>query len=283
MKGSDIYFKLKKAYSTENLTLISTSLITAYRNKDVHFLREIVSRIETMNPRHKQKLHLLFARLITRYHPDRLNHYQQKIETFFQRGALHELSAMDHIFPVLAAVSGQLKPDWKMKHSRCAAPESDWGNQWSPEEDTFVEIRDFFSAWKHQEYGTLDVPLEYHHLDDIDGEMDLSSYEIEDLTGVEYCLNISSLDLSHNSISDVSLIGSLTDLEELYLAHNDITDVSPLKNNRHLRVLDISENQVDDISPLYGLDELEFVNLHGNTIPRTQIFTLKQRIGAVIY
>ncbi|MBN2385309.1 leucine-rich repeat domain-containing protein [bacterium] len=290
MAGRDLYLKLKKAYSLDNLTLISSGLIELNRNgNDVH-LRKIAACLKDVFDRKSTRPHQIFAGLIRLYHPDRYNYYQVRIETHFQQGDLKKLHALDHIFKVLDAVrnrnSGLLSRDAATRQHYSGpvftGNGSSSANRIRHDYDPALGIRDFFSAYKHLEYGNVDVPLEYHHLEDIDGELDLSSYEIEDLTGLEYCQNITSLDLSNNMISDISLLAGLNGLEELYLAHNDISDVTALAHLPRLLVLDLADNKVSDVSSLGHGQVLEYINLTGNDLTLEQIDALKNRVKIVL-
>ena len=69
----------------------------------------------------------------------------------------------------------------------------------------------------------------------------------------------------------------LQNIEELYLANNQIGYIDALSNLIKLRVLDLSGNLVDDISPLFALEHLEYVNLIGNPVPKSQIDFLEKK------
>lgn len=100
---------------------------------------------------------------------------------------------------------------------------------------------------------------------------------IQDLTGLEYAVNLGSLTLSqrdktavgikdlspirnlsrlkylalsNQSISDISPLSQLTMLEEVYLASCNISDISALSNLPYMHLISLNNNQVQDISPL---------------------------------
>ena len=82
---------------------------------------------------------------------------------------------------------------------------------------------------------------------------------ISDLTGLEYCTNLTTLNLgfdSGNLISDISPLANLTKLNYLYLRYNQIKDISPLKQLTNLRELHLGNNQISDINSLSGLTNL---------------------------
>ena len=81
------------------------------------------------------------------------------------------------------------------------------------------------------------------------------NYNINDITGIEYCINLRALDLKDNNISDISALSNLNKLNNLELNNNNISDISPLKGKviEHLN----AENQ---------LIELEKVVLDSNSL-----------------
>ena len=96
--------------------------------------------------------------------------------------------------------------------------------------------------------------------------LDLSSSNIQDLTGLEFAINLRELELRHNAISDVSPLARLINLTRLYLSNNAISDVSSLARLINLTYLNIQENKISDVSPLAGLINLETLYLNNNAI-----------------
>jgi len=97
----------------------------------------------------------------------------------------------------------------------------------------------------------------------------LSGYNrgISDLTGIEYCINLSYLGLSDNQISNISPLQNLHSLTGLNLSHNQISDISPLQNLHSLTMLVLSYNyQISNIFPLQNLTSLTWLYLHYNQI-----------------
>ena len=117
---------------------------------------------------------------------------------------------------------------------------------------------------------------------------------ITNLTGLEYCVNLTNLYLGDNDISDISLLSGLTNLMELEIYENNITNISPLtglikldwlllySNNitdittleglTNLRSLDLSSNNISDFSPLLGLTNLSFLSLNNSNINDISLF-----------
>ena len=102
-------------------------------------------------------------------------------------------------------------------------------------------------------------------------ELEAEAAGIENLTGLEYGINLNTLALSNdpvlkdeewiesetpNKISDLRPLEELTNLEWLGLAYNEIEDLSPLSDLTNLRGLAVGENKITDITPLANLTNL---------------------------
>ena len=90
--------------------------------------------------------------------------------------------------------------------------------------------------------------------------------QIENLTGLEYAINLKWLNVSNNNISDITPLANLTQLEELWLFINPISDISPLANLPLLRGLNMGACRVSDLTPLTNLTRLEELYFHYNKI-----------------
>jgi len=97
-------------------------------------------------------------------------------------------------------------------------------------------------------------------------ELNAAESEIEDLGGIEFCINLQSAYLYGNQITDLSPLDGLTQLNYLTLDYNQISDLSPLAELTQLSSLSFFVNQISDMSPLAGLTQLYNLNLGGNDI-----------------
>jgi internalin A len=117
---------------------------------------------------------------------------------------------------------------------------------------------------------------------------------ITDLSGLEYCVNLTNLYLGDNDISDISPLSGLTNLmtldiyennianispltgliklESLWLDSNNITDITTLAGLTNLRSLDLSSNNISDFSPLLALTNLSFLLLNNSNINDISLF-----------
>lgn len=103
---------------------------------------------------------------------------------------------------------------------------------------------------------------------------------IDDLSGIEYAINLKKLFLYDNPIRDLSPLSKLKNLEGMQLDGKYIEDISPLAALTSLEWLDLSDAPITDISPLAGLKNLEDLNLTKNRIsdisPLSKLVNLKR-------
>jgi internalin A len=114
--------------------------------------------------------------------------------------------------------------------------------------------------------GIPSAPLTYGDLANVTNFFAGANKDIVDLTGLEYCTNLTSLTLNNNAITDLSPLAGLTDLTNLYLGSNEITDLSPLAGLTNLTNVGLEFNQIADLTPLSGLASLTDVNIYNNQI-----------------
>ena len=121
-------------------------------------------------------------------------------------------------------------------------------------------------------------------------ELWISESGIQDLTGLEHCVNLERLGLDDNNISDISALAGLGNLQALLLTNNNINDISPLADLTNLEHLYLGDNNISDISALVensGLSDGDTVNLGGDPLNATSINDyipqLEERGVIVIY
>ncbi|MFC1977224.1 leucine-rich repeat domain-containing protein [Chloroflexota bacterium] len=93
-----------------------------------------------------------------------------------------------------------------------------------------------------------------------------SEKDIVDLTGLEYCDNLTNLYLHSNQITDITPLQDLTSLTWLCLDVNQITDISATANLTSLTTLTLGKNRIGDISPLQNLTSLTNLALYTTRI-----------------
>ena len=89
---------------------------------------------------------------------------------------------------------------------------------------------------------------------------------VENITGLEYAINLKNLYLRNNPIKNLTPIANLTQLELLHLPGAPIKDLTPIQNLRKLKHLTLSHCEITDITPIQNLTALVFANLSVNRI-----------------
>ena len=99
---------------------------------------------------------------------------------------------------------------------------------------------------------------------------------ITNLSGLEYCTDLSVVWLYGNAITDISPLANLTKLTEVYLWDNQIVDITPLSGLISLRKLFLSNNLITNIKPLVdntGIGANDVVSVEDNTIDQVSLCT----------
>ena len=104
--------------------------------------------------------------------------------------------------------------------------------------------------------------LDTTNIPSINGQTQIHTHGISDLTGLEYAVNLEELNLKENEITDLSPIAKLQKLKKLDVHRNKLTDITPLKELKNLEYLDIYNNEIRDILPLASLKNLTFLDMH---------------------
>ncbi len=292
-----IYRELKKQVNPHRLKEISVDIIARYRARDregLAFYGEILG-LDTS----AITMGRLFATVIQRYHPDKLTTIINEIEDHFRNERLEELVRLRDIFifketprplsyrPEARAEETYAYGDDDFGYDERAVYEEDFTE--GEDIDEFNEAdedheRGFIEALTRLVFGNLDLAITIEDVQSLEGELDLSDYDIVDLKGVEHCMNISGLNLSGNDIRSIGPLSGLTRLESLFLSGNRIRNINALAGLGDLKELDISFNEIEDISVLRDLDSLLYVNLMGNPISDTAaIRELTERGVLVVY
>lgn len=281
MTITELHKELLEAYSVKNLNSISLVLINLYKNKHYSKLQRIADIISD---------HILieitsegkgFSKFMKLYHPDRASHHINEINKLFAANNFNDLLEYSHILKLerIEEIADSLNSYEDIDYSPVY--------EWDIETEGFTIINDgdskidlkpeknkrnytFYDAIKIREYGHTDIEYPSYYLEDFE-EFELSSADINDLDGVQFCVHAKNIDVSDNKISDLEPLIGLKQLEELDLSDNQIGYVDMLAYLTNLKSLQIANNFLDDITPLFQLQYLEYLNLTGNKIPKEQI------------
>lgn len=101
----------------------------------------------------------------------------------------------------------------------------------------------------------------------------ISSSNINDLKGLEYCINLKSLNLPECNIADISRLKNLRNLENVNLDNNKISDLTPLNNIYSIKSLSLNDNCILDIKPIESLINIGVLSIDNNVI--RDLYSLK--------
>jgi Leucine-rich repeat (LRR) protein len=294
METGELYNKLKDAYTTDNLGLVSGRIIEMFRDKKYDALRAMQKVVNEFTPCNEEKVNKIFSRLIMLYHPDRLRQNLELLEKAYKADDFESLYSMSHILTVQNLEPGHVALS-SILTEEDLAEEFGWDEgadgfsyfmaEEEPEQDEYedsgLERRSFLSVLKRRVYGNLNVDFPMYLLEDLE-EIEMADYELEDLDGISACHYARAVDLSNNNLTDISELGELRQVERLYLSNNQIGLIDVLNMLSVLQVLDISYNDVDDISPLFELNYLSYLNVMGNRIPAWQLEKLQLKGVSIV-
>ena len=291
MNLKELQTKLMEAYSQVNLNKISLTLINLYKNKQYPVLQKIADLISDYVHIEITSGGKGFSKLISLYHPDRMNYYMAEINNLGMQNNLEGLLKHSHILKLdqIEEIAETLNSYEDIDYSPVY--------EWDFNEDGFSIIRenepvnnnnyesdkyDFYDAVKIRQYGTTDIEFPSYYLEDIE-EFELATSNINDLDGVQFCIHAVNLDLSDNNITDLTPLIGLKHIEELNLSDNEIDTIEALSKIKNLRRVYLSNNHIEDISPLMELINLDYVDLSGNNIDPEQIRELTEAGVTVDY
>ncbi|MFW5819926.1 MAG: leucine-rich repeat domain-containing protein [Bacteroidota bacterium] len=289
MSIKDLYQELLKAYTVENLNRISLTLINYYKNQQFNVLQKIADMIGKeigieISPRGKG-----FSKFMMLYHPDRLLYHLNEINRLNTLNDYEGMLKYSHI--LLLSNLEEIPDTFESYEDIDYSPVYEWDfssdgysiiNDYGQTEvrKPYLKNFSFYEAVKIRLFGNINQDFPSYYLEDIE-EFELYSSEIDDLEGVELCIQAKVMDLSDNMISDLTPLFSLPLLQELNLSDNNIEDISVLSNLLNLKRLKISNNYIEDFSPLFELPLLQYVDLAGNEISLEQVDKLTE-LGVIV-
>jgi Leucine-rich repeat (LRR) protein len=287
MTINELHKKLLEAYTVKNLNNISLTLINLYKNQQFSILQKITELIGDTISIQIMDDGKGFSKLMMLYHPDRAEYHTNEINKLSEQGNFDGLLEYSHILKLerIEEIAAALDSYEDIDYS----PVYDWDintegfrivTDSEQDDDTSLQTKKvkgytFYDAKKIREYGHTHIEFPTYYLEDIE-EFELSSSEINDLDGVQFCIHTKILDVSDNQINDLSPLIGLKQLEELNISYNQIGYIDVLGNLTNLRSVNLSNNFIDDISPLFELEKLEYVDLSGNKVGPAQINLLKE-------
>jgi hypothetical protein len=272
-KIKDIYREIKEKLTAEHLKRITVDIINSYKNKNYHRLR-IYASIATANSEESNSK--TFALLIKQYHPDKLSYILKQVEETYRSKKYDNLIKLKEKY-IFEIESSRHVPEYNIEVEEKYTYDSDdfgYGEKTPDEDDGFGETilefqeenTSFLDAVRKMIFGGLENNFSEADLYKIDGKLDLSDYDINDLSGIENCIYLEELNLSDNGIEKIGKISALSELKSLYISGNQVENIDVLIKLTKLKEVDISFNNICDISALENLPDLEYVNIIGNPV-----------------
>ncbi|KDN58849.1 CotH kinase family protein [Exiguobacterium sp. AB2] len=145
-----------------------------------------------------------------------------------------------------------------------------WGGMYFIAEENATAGAAFEAALAEE----LNIPVGSFNQNKVRGvtALDLSGYQLTDLTGLEHFQSLETLDLSGNRLTDVSELANLPHLKVVDLSFNRLTDVPELPDT--LETLNLEGNDVSDLSFLPASETLTTLNMRDNDV--TSLEALEQ-------
>lgn len=286
MQIKELQQKLQEAYSVRNLNNISLTLINLYRAGDYASLQRISELISDLVSVPIAGDGKGFSKLIMLYHPDRASCHLNEIDRLAGENDFDRLLEYSHILKLerIEEIAVALKSyedidyspvyEWDMETEGFTVINgSHTVNRTITKTNTRLVGYAFYDAIKIREYGHIDIEYPSIYLEDIE-EFELSASDIDDLDGVQFCINARTIDVSDNRISDLTPLFGLINLEELNLSDNQIGYIDGIGNLMNLKSILLSGNYIEDISPLLEMARLEYADLRDNKVSGEQINAL---------
>jgi Leucine-rich repeat (LRR) protein len=288
MTIKELHQDLVEAYSVNNLNTISLNLINLFKSQQYSVLQKIAEMISDFINIEISDEGKGFSKLMMLYHPDRAIYHLEEINRLKALNDFNGLLAYSHILRLekIEEIASTIMSYEDIDYS----PVYEW--DLDIEGFTIINVNEppapvpskthtdlvgytFYDAIKIREYGDTDIEYPAYYLEEIE-ELELSSSDVNDLDGVQFCIHAKTIDVSGNRISDLSPLIGLNDLEELNLSDNEVGLIDELSYLKSLKNLLLSNNYINDISPLFELHDLEYVELSGNNIDIEQINQLAE-------
>jgi len=289
MTTQELQQKLLDSYSTKNLNSISLVLINLYKNQQFATLRKIAEIISDTTKIEIAEDGKGFSAFMMLYHPDKSVYHINEINRLAAQDKYDALLEYTHVLKLsrIEEIANSISDFEDIDY----APVYEWdysaegvtifdGKKQSKRNSSAIVFYNFYDGIKIRMFGNTETEYPSYYLEDID-EFELSSSNINDLEGVEFCIHAKTMDLSDNCSSDLTPLFGLSLLEELNLADNKIECIDALSNLENLQSLDLSNNNIEDISPLFDLEWLDYVDLRGNNINYQQVEKLI-RLGIAV-
>jgi hypothetical protein len=279
----------QKVLVEERMKAIAAQLIAAHRRNRhdlvLPYARQAGLVLEGQAPHH------LFMKTIQVFHPDRLTLVWDRIHRAVQSSDQRELEALTQFLRLHPDPHNPARvvEDFEDEEETYGFDEEDFGfdvheEEWDEdlEPDWDDDSNTFYGVVKREMFGSLELYPSAVDLGRIEGELDLSDRDLDDLEGIEYCRGLTALNLSRNNLDNLYCLKDLIKLETLDLAENDLEDADDLGGLVNLRELDLSANEIEDVAFLDRLTNLVYVDLTGNPVRNKAVLARLEARGVIV-
>lgn len=295
MTLKELHNDLLEAYSVNNLNTISLTLINLFKNQQFTVLQKISDIIRDYTDVRISDDGKGFSRFMMLYHPDRAMFHVTEINKLAAENNYDDLLKYAHILKlerineIAATINSFDDIDYSPVYDWDMSDLADEGFRIFDVNDLSERVNDpaervkpgmvhesgcsFFDALKIRDFGDPEADFPLYYLEEME-ELEMSSYGINELDGIQFCIHVRTIDLSNNMICDLLPLMGLKEIEDLDLSDNEIGFIDDIGNLKRLKSVILANNYIEDISPLFELDDLEYVDLAGNKIDPGQIDTL---------
>ena len=263
---------------------VSSSVIDAYKSGD---RITIQSYAEALNLSGDGSIKKTFYSLIRMIHPDRLSAITADYKQARAESDLEKLGKIKQLLEVRRQAESVRQNRFEYQHTETweAPSDSDFFDDHDADAELFEEDRadsGFIEAVKDVIFGNHDFHIEPADLRQIDGSLDIAYCGLEELDGIEYCINIRVLNITGNDISNLWDLQELAQLEELYASGNAIREIEMLAGLENLEILELFDNDIEDLTPLLGMNNLKFVDLRKNPLQSKGVIDELEASGVVV-
>lgn len=299
MSGGTVTEVISSKLTKEEFGKRCREIIHCYREKNYGFIHNLYNNlVDVMQQDSKIGIKQKFYYLVKIYHPDML---QIHLNHFLRAKEENDQDVLNFLYTLMHTERTEKKSKKEDSSSGAAfggdiftgaAPREEYGYDFESEfgmdfDASFSEIEvepEFMRVLNEIYFGNLDIHLDPIDLNQLDGELVLSDYDLIDIDGIEHCVNLTTLNLSGNKLSNIYNLRYLDRLIELDLSNNEIQDIEPLSCMDELEMLYLENNEIDDIDTLLQLPCLKFVVISGNPLSSMDaIYKLQSNGVTVIY
>src|SRR5512133_330011 len=192
---------LLEAYTVPNLNKISLVLLNLYKNQQFGILQKIAEYLEDSIDIEIDENGKGFSRFMMLYHPDRAGFHRNEITLLAENGNLDGLLGYSHILKLerIDEIASSLDSyedidyspvyEWDIDTEGFRIVNEDFETEEADRNPVRTVSLNFYDAVKIRIYGDTRVEFPHYYLEDWE-ELELSSSDITDLEGIQYCIHV---------------------------------------------------------------------------------------------